>query len=113
MKKIAYSTVLLVVSILFWIIYNSIFGWNLEPESRVESICDIIYITLTVIALMLYFEPLISLYLDAVERFEKRKILEEEDDELVDFIDWWNNLPDEYDDKLYLTYESIEKFRKR
>ena len=31
---------------------------------------------------------------------------------LLDFIDWWNNLPDEHDDKLYMTEETIDKFLK-
>ena len=31
---------------------------------------------------------------------------------LLDFIDWWNDLPDEHDDKLYMTEETIDKFLK-
>lgn len=31
---------------------------------------------------------------------------------LLDFIDWWNNLPDEHDDKIYMTEETIDKFLK-
>ena len=32
--------------------------------------------------------------------------------ELLDFKEWWNNLPDESDDKLYMTNETIERYLK-
>jgi len=32
--------------------------------------------------------------------------------ELLDFKQWWNNLPDESDDKLYMTNETIERYLK-
>jgi hypothetical protein len=31
---------------------------------------------------------------------------------LESFKDWWNNLPDEHDDKLYMTDQTIQKFLK-
>ncbi len=32
--------------------------------------------------------------------------------ELLDFKEWWNNLPDECDDKLYMTNETIDRYLK-
>ena len=32
------------------------------------------------------------------------------EDTLMDFKDWWNNLPDESDDKLAITFETIDRF---
>ena len=32
--------------------------------------------------------------------------------ELFDFKNWWNNLPDESDDKLFITKGTIERFLK-
>ena len=32
--------------------------------------------------------------------------------ELLAFKDWWNNLPDEHDDRLYITNETIDRFKK-
>ena len=31
---------------------------------------------------------------------------------LIDFIEYWNNLPEEDDDKLYMTEETIDKYLK-
>lgn len=32
--------------------------------------------------------------------------------ELLDFKEWWNNLPDESDDRLYMTDETIDSYLK-
>ena len=32
--------------------------------------------------------------------------------ELLAFIDWWNNLEDESDDRLYITDETVRRFKK-
>ena len=32
--------------------------------------------------------------------------------DLIDFIRWWNNLPDDSDDRLYMTEETANRFLK-
>ena len=32
--------------------------------------------------------------------------------EILDFKEWWNNLPDESDDRLYMTDETIDRYLK-
>jgi len=42
MTKKQFGNSLLLTSVIFSIIYNSAFGWNLFPQSPSELICDII-----------------------------------------------------------------------
>jgi len=57
---------LLILSAIYYVIYNSYFGWNLVSESKNELINDIIYKVFNQFGLVLMFLPLVGYYIDQI-----------------------------------------------
>lgn len=72
MKNIILAKTLIVLNILFIVIYNSYFGWNLHPVSDAERICDTIVHYVDVIAIFFYLLPLADLYEKALKKLEDK-----------------------------------------
>jgi hypothetical protein len=71
MKLIKFAKLLVQLNILFWIIYNTYFGWNLYAASEAEANLDKIFMTIMKVAVALYLMPLFSLYESLFQKEEK------------------------------------------
>ncbi|QYV99952.1 hypothetical protein Freya6_3 [Polaribacter phage Freya_6] len=67
MKKIKLAHKIAVLNIIFFIGYNTYFGWNMYSLSEAETNCDNIFKVVNFLFMILYFLPL----LDAYEKFIK------------------------------------------
>lgn len=72
MKNIILAKTLIVLNLLYIVIYNSYFGWNLHPMSDAERICDTIVHYVDVIAIFFYLLPLADLYEKALKKLEDK-----------------------------------------
>jgi hypothetical protein len=72
MKNIILAKVLIVLNIVYIVIYNSYFGWNLHPVSDAEKICDIIVHYVDAVAIFIYLLPLAHLYEAALKKLEDK-----------------------------------------
>jgi hypothetical protein len=72
MKNIILAKVLIVLDILYTVIYNSYFGWNLHPMSDAERICDNIAHGVNIVAIFIYLLPLADLYEKALKKLEDK-----------------------------------------
>jgi hypothetical protein len=68
MKQIKIAKSLIVFSLIYWLIYNSVFGWNLHPESELEKIFHLIFYFMWQVALALYLMPLLDIYEKKVKK---------------------------------------------
>ena len=74
MKRIEIAKMLIVFSLVYWVIYNTAFGWNAEPESELEEIFDLVFIVIWKVAVAIYLLPLMDLYENKVKKlFKKNK----------------------------------------
>lgn len=73
MKKLRLGSILLISSFVFYMAYNSLFGFNKHPESIIEKTCDYIHLAWFFIGVILYFAPLHDLYKLAVKRQDDNK----------------------------------------
>jgi len=73
MKKIKFATTTMAILLLFFVIYNTIFGWNQIAISEAEKTCDYIFKVGMSIAWAFYFLPLFDIYEDFVEKRESNK----------------------------------------
>jgi hypothetical protein len=71
MKNIKFAKRLIQLNILFWIIYNTYFGWNFDAISELEKNCDTIFIVTINVSIAIYLMPLFSLYEKTIEAFTK------------------------------------------
>jgi len=81
MKKINLAKNIIILTILFMVVYNSYFGWNLHPTSPEERLCDMIASLASKLAIFFYLIPLFSLYESTVKKQEERKVEDREDDD--------------------------------
>ena len=58
--------------VLYFLVYNTYFGWNKLPINDAEKICDNIFSIGMWIAVMLFLFPLIDLYIFLVKKMEKK-----------------------------------------
>jgi hypothetical protein len=72
MKNIILAKTLIVLNLLYIVIYNSYFGWNLHPMSDAERICDTIVHYVDVIAIFIYLLPLADLYEKSLKKLEDK-----------------------------------------
>tara|TARA_R110000851_G_scaffold87648_1_gene191049 strand:- start:18064 stop:18327 length:264 start_codon:yes stop_codon:yes gene_type:complete len=72
MKWINVATIILGLSTIFYLSYNTYFGWNLEPHSVAEVWCDIISQGSYKLACILFLSPLVGWYVDFIESHEKK-----------------------------------------
>lgn len=59
---------ILLVAMLFYFTYNSIYGWNEEPIDDTERLLDSISGWLYFAGFFIYMMPIVTLYEDAVKR---------------------------------------------
>ena len=74
MKTLKAGTLIMITNLVYFIIYNTYFGWNNLPINKSELICDIIYKTISNIALIIIMIPLAFIYINAVKKYDKEKI---------------------------------------
>lgn len=72
MKWIKLADCLLTISLVFWIVYNTCFGFNLKAESELEKLFDQIFETGIWVSLLLYFVPLIHVYKKFIQSQESK-----------------------------------------
>ena len=60
--KAKFGRVLMVVLLIFFVAYNTYFGWNQSPQSELEKIFDSIVSGGVSAALVIYFWPLLRVY---------------------------------------------------
>ena len=70
MKKIKFATTIIIILILFFLIYNTVFGWNKLPINEAEETCDYIFKAGMYLALTIYFSPLINVYENFIKKHE-------------------------------------------
>ena len=68
MKKINFAIVILKLNFVYWLIYNTYFGWNMIAQSELETSFDNVFKLAINIGLIIYFLPLLDMY----ERFIKK-----------------------------------------
>lgn len=71
MKKIKFAINMASILLVFFVIYNSIFGWNEIPINYAESICDYIFNHGMLIAFFIYLMPLMDIYEHFVKKQEE------------------------------------------
>ena len=72
MKKIKLASNIMIVSLVFFLLYNSYFGWNDNPINKIEEICDGVFHLFFNLSLIIYFSPILSLY----EKYVKENLKE-------------------------------------
>lgn len=58
--KLKLSEIIVIIDLIYYLIYNTYFGWNLKPKSYNEEICDAITQVLAVLAIGLFLSALFS-----------------------------------------------------
>jgi hypothetical protein len=58
---------------IYFLIYNTIFGWNMEPINEYEKICDTILSIGMKLTAIIYFSPLFKVYENYIRRNEKEE----------------------------------------
>lgn len=61
-KYFKISRNIFIFSFIYWVSYNTYFGWNYHSESELETLFDTIYNMLLLISLYIYFKPLGYIY---------------------------------------------------
>lgn len=72
MTRIKTAKALIIFSFIYWIIYNSVFGWNIHPENELEKTFDLIYTFIWKIAFVIYLLPLLDLYEKKVKKHGRK-----------------------------------------
>lgn len=62
MKKFRLATSIMTILWLFYLIYNTYFGWNEAPINEAEKTCDFIFSKGVIVAIGIYLMPLLDLY---------------------------------------------------
>lgn len=62
MKKIKFAKRLMLAMLIFFIAYNTYFGWNKLPQSELEKTFDYIFNIGVIIETVIYFSPLLKIY---------------------------------------------------
>jgi len=78
MKKIKIGSQIFLATWLFYIVYNSIYGWNKTPVDGLESALDGVSRVGFLLGAIFTFMPLYEIYLHFVKGFEERKKMEKE-----------------------------------
>jgi hypothetical protein len=66
MKQVRIAMITIYCMGLFWLIYNSYFGWNEVALSDAERFCDRVFQAVTTFAVILYFSPLHGIYIQSL-----------------------------------------------
>ena len=62
MKRISIAHAIIILVNIYWIGYNTYFGWNFEAQSELETTFDRVYILGSYIAIGIYLSPLMDKY---------------------------------------------------
>lgn len=62
MRNIKFAKNLIALAWVYYLIYNTYFGWNLHSESISESNCDTIFKIIMYVGLIIYISPFLKLY---------------------------------------------------
>jgi hypothetical protein len=73
MKKIKYAKLIIQLNLLFYVVYNTYFGWNFHSVTNIEDNCDSIFTIIMKIAIVIYIIPLFSLYESTIEILSKKQ----------------------------------------
>jgi DMSO/TMAO reductase YedYZ heme-binding membrane subunit len=73
MKSINIAKTIAIFGLIYFIVYNTIFGWNEQPINEAEKVCDTIHNIIWAIAMVFYLYPMFGLYEHKVAEFEKEK----------------------------------------
>jgi hypothetical protein len=73
MKTIKIAKAIVQLNLLFWVIYNSYFGWNYTAQNTIEENCDSIFSVVMKLAIILYLIPLFKLYELTIEIMSIKK----------------------------------------
>ena len=71
MKSIKLAKTMIILNILFIVIYNSYFGWNVYPISEAEKSCDNIAHFVNIVAILFYLLPLTDFYESTIKQQEQ------------------------------------------
>jgi hypothetical protein len=74
MKRIKIGKALIFFGLIMYVIQNTIFGWNKLPMSESEEITDIITKILFYGGFIIYLNPVLDLYEDAVSKLKQNKL---------------------------------------
>jgi hypothetical protein len=72
MRKIKLAKAIIQLNLLYWVIYNSYFGWNYTAQSTLEENCDTLFSIMVNIAIVIYIMPLFHLYESVIELLNKK-----------------------------------------
>jgi hypothetical protein len=72
MKKIKLAKAIIQLSLLYWVIYNSYFGWNYHAQSTLEENCDTLFSIMVNIAIVIYIMPLFHLYESVIKKQQEQ-----------------------------------------
>lgn len=84
MKYLKIGNRIIIAGFIFFIIYNTWFGWNLQPESKMEEYMDTLFGWLVTVGLCFYFYPLIKIYERRVKRWEEDEKRDKFNREVID-----------------------------
>ena len=73
MKKIKNAKLIIQLNLLFYVVYNTYFGWNFHSVTKFEDNCDYIFTIIMKIAIVIYIIPLFSLYESTIEILSKKQ----------------------------------------
>lgn len=68
MKDLKYAKTIFIIAIVFYVIYNTIYGWNLQPVNETEKNLDRLCNILIIISGAFYIRPLIKIYRDEIKK---------------------------------------------
>lgn len=70
MKKINFAEWLIVILTIFFVVYNTIYGWNEQPINSSEKACDTIFTLGLYLAWFIFLLPILDLYKYHVKKVE-------------------------------------------
>lgn len=73
MKQIKLGKKIIFWNFIYWIIYNTIFGWNLEPINDVEKALDFIFLVVFLLGVIQYTKPAFIAYETFIETLIEEK----------------------------------------
>ncbi len=68
MKTYTWGVRIVLFGVIFFVVYNSYFGWNSAPESKMEIYCDIIWHLSLLIGWGMILSPLMDIYEDELKK---------------------------------------------
>ena len=75
MKQLKLSARLFILASVYFIIYNTYFGWNLYPQSAAEQLCDEWWHGLVVVSFILYIWPALEMYENTLRKMDQQKTI--------------------------------------